>query len=92
MRARVHGSCVIPEPLTPATLLVPAPVPVPVLAMRLVQTAGRSANYLSGVAKGRYVRYADLHAYSWYQASPRGWQLRNRHAGNGLTDDVTDRW
>lgn len=58
----------------------------------MAQAAGRSANHLSGTARGRYVRYADLHALAWYRAAPRGWELRNRHAGNGLTDDVTDRW
>ena len=63
-----------PPAARPAPLLLPAALPVPVLAAPVTPRASKSFNHLAGAVSGQ-TNYQDLNACAWYQSG--GWDLRN---------------
>lgn len=65
----------LPPGAAAAPLLLPAPLPVPVLAAPVTPRGSKSWNHVSGAVSG-LTAYADLNACAWYVGG--GWDLRNR--------------
>lgn len=71
----------LPPTAAAAPLLLPAALPVPVLAAPVTPRASKSLRHVAGAVLGSVTAYDDLNACAWFIGG--GWELRGPRTAFG---------